>query len=94
MLCPGLPVTSTRPERLDTAPARNSGRARPGMAMPTTNSSRVVARSGDRSGRPDTGCFRIAVRTEEDAWPGSLWFAPGIGPVKWELPLDPFPGRD
>jgi len=30
------------------------------------------------------GCYRIAVRTEEDAWPGSLWFAPGIGPVKWE----------
>lgn len=30
------------------------------------------------------GCYKVAVRTDEDAWPGYIWFAPRVGPVRWE----------
>jgi hypothetical protein len=31
------------------------------------------------------GCYRLAVHTDKEAWPAHLWFAPGLGPVKWEF---------
>jgi hypothetical protein len=30
------------------------------------------------------GCCRVDIRTDEEAWPGSIWYAPGVGPVRWE----------
>ncbi len=29
-------------------------------------------------------CLRVLVHTAEEAWPGSIWFAPERGPVRWE----------